>query len=85
MKTYLFSLSPSERCLFIPLENYNLYLNNTLMCHCTYSVLLAHTLSGKSLSAYNINGEKIFTKSLPTSIEKICYKLFDHSIYFRYQ
>lgn len=83
MKTYTFYPIPSEHHHSINLTNCIVYLNNNFICSSAYSIILSHTIFGKQLYIYNIDGKRIFSTTFPTSLKEITYLIFSNSIYIQ--
>ena len=87
MKTYTFYPVASDNHHYIKLSNYNVYLNNRFVCSFAYSIIISHTIFGKRLCIYSLNGQEIFSTRFPNTQKKISYticlsSIFIHSWYF---
>lgn len=82
MKTYIFSQTPNEQYKVFHLEDFSVYLNGMLLCTSTYSILLSHTVFGKKLYTYDINGKRIITVSLPIMLSQLSYTISSCFIQF---
>lgn len=82
MNIYNFCGYPSESCKIICVNNFNVYLDMTLLCSHVYSIMISYTISGKHLNMYDNNGKRIHSHLLQDDIIKLSYSQLYNTLYF---
>ena len=82
MNIYSFYESPSESCKTICTNDFNVYLDMTLLCSHVYSILISYTINGKHLNMYDNNGKRINSHLLSDNVIKLSYYQSHDNLYF---